>query len=86
VKRWVTYHGLALNVDIDLDYFSLIDPCGVGQAKITSLVRVLSSQVKMDQIKKSFVNFFSEVFKRMPIPESDSGFPSERSQEKASFP
>ncbi|MEE9191179.1 MAG: lipoyl(octanoyl) transferase LipB [Candidatus Aerophobetes bacterium] len=85
VKKWVTYHGLALNVDIDLDYFSLIDPCGVGQAKITSLAKVLSSQVRMDKIKKSFVSSFSEVFKRMPIPESYSSFPSERCQEMASF-
>jgi len=85
VKKWVTYHGLALNVDIELDYFSLIDPCGLGRAKVTSLAKVLSSQVGMDQIKKYFVSSFSEVFKMMLIPESYSDFPSEPSQEMASF-
>lgn len=72
VKKWVTYHGLALNVDVDLDYFSLIDPCGLGQAKVTSLAKFLSFRVKMDEVKRSMVKSFSEVFKRIPIFQSHS--------------
>jgi lipoate-protein ligase B len=72
VKKWVTYHGLALNVDVDLDYFGLIDPCGLGQAKVTSLAKFLSFPVKMDEVKRSMVKYFSEVFKRTPIFQSHS--------------
>ncbi len=64
VKRWVTYHGLALNVTTDLSYFSLINPCGLEEKKITSLARVLSSKIKMERVKTLFVNSFCEVFKR----------------------
>lgn len=85
VKKWVTYHGLALNVDIELDYFSLIDPCGLGRAKVTSLAKVLSSQVRMGKIKKYFVSSFSEVFKRTLLLKSYPDFLSERSRAMASF-
>lgn len=37
VRRWVTFHGVALNVDPDLSHFSGIVPCGVSQHGITSL-------------------------------------------------
>ena len=41
VRRWITLHGLALNVDPDLDHFSLIVPCGLAGRPVTSLARVL---------------------------------------------
>ena len=37
VRRWVTYHGFALNVDPDLSHFALINPCGLAAEKITTL-------------------------------------------------
>ena len=40
VRRGVAMHGLALNVDPDLDHFGLIDPCGLGDRPVTSLRRV----------------------------------------------
>ena len=86
VKKWVTYHGLALNVDVDLNYFSLIDPCGLGQRRVTSLAEVLSFQVKIDEIKRSMVKSFSKVFKRTPVFQSDRYFSSERSLERSTFP
>jgi len=36
-RRWVTYHGLSLNVDPDLSAFDRIDPCGLGHKPVTSL-------------------------------------------------
>lgn len=39
VQRWVSTHGIAVNVDIDLREFERIDPCGLGAAVMTSLVR-----------------------------------------------
>jgi len=64
VKKWVTYHGLALNVSTDLSYFSFINPCGLGK-KVTSITEVLSSSVEMDKIKTLLVDSFCEVFERI---------------------
>jgi len=37
VKQWVTFHGFALNVTTDLDYFDLIVPCGIKDVVMTSM-------------------------------------------------
>ena len=37
IRRWVTFHGVALNIDPDLSHFSGIVPCGVSQHGVTSL-------------------------------------------------
>ncbi|MFQ6065718.1 MAG: lipoyl(octanoyl) transferase LipB [bacterium] len=66
VKRWITYHGLSLNVNIDLSYFSLIDPCGLCEFRVTSLAEILGSPVKMDTVKSLLVNSFCELFLRFP--------------------
>jgi lipoyl(octanoyl) transferase len=41
VKQWVTYHGFALNVTTDLDYFDLIVPCGIRNVVMTSVAQEL---------------------------------------------
>jgi lipoyl(octanoyl) transferase len=41
VKQWVTFHGFALNVTIDLDYFDLIVPCGIRDVVMTSVAQEL---------------------------------------------
>ena len=40
VRRWVSYHGLAINVDPDLDHFAGIVPCGIADKPVTSLLRL----------------------------------------------
>jgi lipoate-protein ligase B len=66
IKRWITYHGLSFNVNIDLSYFSLIDSCGLNENEMTSLAEITNSKVKMDTVKNLFVNSFCEVFLRFP--------------------
>ena len=41
VKQWVTFHGFALNVTTDLDYFDLIVPCGIPNVAMTSVAQEL---------------------------------------------
>lgn len=66
VKRWVTMHGFALNVNTDLEYFSLINPCGIIHKGVTSLDKLMGEPVDMDEIRKYAVQYFSQVFHREP--------------------
>eukprot|EP00891_Asterochloris_glomerata_P001383 jgi/Astpho2/1383/gw1.00025.156.1_t len=40
-RRWITYHGFALNVDLDLSPFAHIVPCGISNRQVTSVLEVL---------------------------------------------
>ena len=44
IRRWVTYHGLALNLSTDLSYFDSIVPCGIDGCEMTSLARLGQTQ------------------------------------------
>jgi lipoate-protein ligase B len=61
VRRWVTTHGIAINVCSDLNYFSLIRPCGADQA-MTSVSLELGRDVAPWDVVDLFVKRFAEVF------------------------
>ncbi len=61
VRRWVTYHGVALNVDPDLDHFEGIVPCGVREHGVTSLVD-LGLPVTLADADVALRAAFEEVF------------------------
>ncbi|MFM9837046.1 MAG: lipoyl(octanoyl) transferase LipB [Cyclobacteriaceae bacterium] len=50
-SRWVTMHGLALNVNIDLSYFKHIVPCGIDNKAVTSLEKELGKPANMELVK-----------------------------------
>lgn len=54
-RRWVTFHGLALNVTTDLAYFGRINPCGFRSEVMTSLERELGRAVPMAEVKRQLV-------------------------------
>ncbi|MGD8298326.1 MAG: lipoyl synthase [Desulfobacterales bacterium] len=58
VRKWVTYHGIALNVCTDPGWFDLIVPCGQPQEKITSLDRETGAPVDLQAVKKRIVDRF----------------------------
>lgn len=64
VKRWITYHGFALNVNTDLSYFDMIVPCGIQDAKMTSIQRWLASKQEIDMadVEENIIQAFSQVF------------------------
>ena len=61
VRRWVTYHGVALNVDPDLGHFSGIVPCGIREHGVTSLT-ALGLPVTMADADVALRSAFGEVF------------------------
>jgi lipoate-protein ligase B len=61
VKRKVTMHGFALNVDPDLSFFGLINPCGLGKP-VTSIARCAGRPVPVSEAQGEVVRGLSEVF------------------------
>ncbi len=62
VKKWVSFHGFALNVSTDLDMFSMIVPCGLQDKGVTSMEKLLGSCPSFDQVKSSICQAFGHVF------------------------
>lgn len=64
-KRWVTYHGMSFNVDLDLSGFSAIVPCGLAGEKVTSIKTLLGKKCPpLGEVRESMANQFSAVFGR----------------------
>ena len=59
VRKWVSYHGIAVNLQQDLSFFKYINPCGLKQVKMTSVHRELEAEYPdMDKLKKDFCREF----------------------------
>jgi len=63
VRKWVSFHGLALNVNPDLSHFSGIVPCGIAEHGVTSL-HALGVDVSMSTVDQALRDVFTEVFGR----------------------
>ncbi|MGQ9464214.1 MAG: lipoyl(octanoyl) transferase LipB [bacterium] len=62
VKRWVSFHGFALNVNTDLRYFDLINPCGFKDIKMVSMQEILGHEIAMSEVKKKTIRNFHSIF------------------------
>jgi lipoic acid synthetase len=62
-RRWVTYHGLSLNVDLDLSPFSEIVPCGLEGRGVTSMAKVLAREVTTTDVEDALAASFGAAFK-----------------------
>jgi lipoyl(octanoyl) transferase len=61
-SNYITMHGLALNVNTDLNYFDYINPCGFKDKGVTSVEKELGRKVEMSEIKAEALRCFSDVF------------------------
>lgn len=71
VSRWVTTHGISLNVEPDLSHYAGIVPCGISEHGVTSLAD-LGLPVSMDEADMALIAAFEEIFapvRRVAAPE-----------------
>ncbi len=61
-SRFVTMHGLALNVNTDLKYFTYINPCGFTDRGVTSMEALTGGRVDIQEVKRRFVREMERVF------------------------
>lgn len=61
VRKWVSFHGLALNVNTDLKEFDMINPCGLG-VSMTSVSEVLGSDIEISKVKQKLIDCFCDQF------------------------
>jgi len=62
VKRGVSFHGFALNVNLSLKPFKWINPCGLRSVDVTSIEKELSQKISMSQVRKVVTHHFESVF------------------------
>lgn len=62
VKRWVAWHGFALNVSTNLSHFDFIVPCGLDGCKVTSMEKLLDRPVQISQVRRYLIECMGEVF------------------------
>ncbi len=60
VKKWVTYHGIALNVATDLAYFQPINPCGLKSQIMTTMSELLKGPVSVSEVKPKLIKAYQQ--------------------------
>ncbi|MDB4349856.1 lipoyl(octanoyl) transferase LipB [Omnitrophica bacterium] len=64
ITKWISYHGLSVNVNTTLGYFNMIRPCGLKDCMATSISSVLKKEIEMTEAKRYLVESFKKIFKR----------------------
>jgi lipoate-protein ligase B len=70
LRRGITFHGLALNVNLDLTPFSWINPCGLSGVTMTSLALETGSPIHPDLVRQRLKVHFQSIFRRVPVETS----------------
>lgn len=74
VRRGITFHGLALNVNPDLSYFNRIIPCGLAWADVTSMAKELGAERNLVEVRDRFLHHFADLFGYQQINEGKELF------------
>ena len=62
IRNWISFHGFALNVNTDLNYFHKISPCGFHGSTMTSMNVQLGHEVNFSEVKEQLLDEFGKVF------------------------
>ena len=62
IRRWITMHGIALNVNPNLKHFTYINPCGLDGNKVTSISRLLRRDVAIETVADRIARHFADIF------------------------
>jgi len=62
IRNWVSFHGFALNINTDLNYFHKISPCGFHGSTMTSMQAELGHEVDFSEVKDQLLARFEQVF------------------------
>jgi lipoyl(octanoyl) transferase len=77
IRGGVSMHGVALNVATDLGWFDLIVPCGIADAGVTSMARLLGAAPPHEAVEDAFATAFARVFEvRLEAPLSIEAVPA----------
>ena len=61
-SSWITMHGFSLNINPDLDHYSLIVPCGITDRGVTSLSKLLGRSISHKDVRQKLIQHYEEVF------------------------
>jgi lipoate-protein ligase B len=61
IRRWVTFHGIGININTDLSYFQMIRPCGMD-VQMTSVSQIKGSVQNIAIVKNELLNSFKKIF------------------------
>ncbi|MGA2142013.1 MAG: lipoyl(octanoyl) transferase LipB [Brevinematales bacterium] len=62
VRRWVTMHGFAFNINTDLDCYRWINPCGITDRGVTSIEKIMGCRQDSDRVSTAVSEKFCEIF------------------------
>jgi lipoate-protein ligase B len=72
VSRWVTLHGIAINIDPDLSHFDLIHPCGLTDTRMTSLAAETGHPIALAEVEETYLAILIDVINKPRVTGSIS--------------
>jgi lipoyl(octanoyl) transferase len=81
-RKWVTFHGLALNVTADLAYFRRINPCGFEASVMTSMAEQLEGRVDIAEVRRALADELGRALGRAPGRAADREAEADRAVDR----
>lgn len=64
ISKWISFHGLSLNISPDLRFFSFINPCGLKDLRVTSIKEELKFLPEDEELKRNLRSSYLDIFKK----------------------